>query len=72
MEDARHLHIVKRGDSVLHKQAMRTVARRPYVPVIYDRRERERRLIPIPPGVERRRGAWRVWLWLDTELRDPA
>lgn len=69
-ESVRYFLIVKRGERYLHQYALRTFARRPYVQVIYDRREGDRRRITSPTPLERRRADRRARPWLDTEIRE--
>jgi hypothetical protein len=67
---ARYFLVVKKGERYLHQYALRTFARRPYVQVIYDRREADRRRITSPTSLERRRTDRRARPWLDTEIRE--
>jgi hypothetical protein len=69
-EGVRYFLVVKRGERYLHQYALRTFARRPYVQVIYDRREGDRRRITSPTSLERRRTDRRARPWLDTEIRE--
>lgn len=69
-DGVRYLLIVQRGDSLLHQQVTKMFASRPYVQVMYDRREQDRRRTTVPPGVERRRADRRARSWADTEIRE--
>ena len=69
LDDVRYLLIVNREDGRLYRHAVRTFAQRPYVRVIYDRRQGERRRTTEASPVERRQADRRARSRVDAEIR---
>ena len=70
VSDVRYLVIVKRGERRLLHQAVLAFAHRPYVRVIYDRREGERRRNVGAPRVDRRQADRRIRSQVDAEISE--
>jgi len=69
MDNRRYLLIVKRGEERLHQHGVQTFAQRPYVEVIYDRREGERRQTTAEFPTERRRADRRARPRVDAAIQ---